>query len=69
MSTFLDCECLVKMDDQEKKNLIESVVSILKEDFSTEFCGKHDSFSLGCISCQAAIVVNWLEDACNFYEE
>lgn len=50
------------MVEAEKADLIKNVIEILNKDFGSKTCGKHSDIHLSCVSCQAAIVVSWLED-------
>lgn len=50
------------MTNKEKADLISQVIDLIKDDFNTGTCGKHGDITLTCISCQAAIVVSWLQD-------
>lgn len=49
--------------DEEAAKAIAAVVKLLDEDFTADTeCGKHDSITLSCTGCQAAIVRTWLID-------
>jgi hypothetical protein len=50
------------MTDEDKAFAIKRVIEILEIDFNNGNCGKHDSITLSCTGCQAAIVRSWLVD-------